>query len=250
MPRSLIVVRNTRSTTPCTSVFGSENPWRGVSLPHSWVRCSDGNVITVLVSGSRPRRSQLTDQKCSTNRPADSDGAHRFRSNNGVERRTADHAAQRGACGSSSCPRPRSPGYEGTRPVGQTDDPTVACPNLYPYVMRTLCDQVVVAGRGDADLRRPTRRPRRQRSRRLPRRLGVRAVVEAAAERRLDGYGRGRGPKRSAGRPSRCHPTRRALWRGTGEGGSDGMTVAFGVGFDNGNVTALHRRDRPEPRVR
>ena len=31
-------------------------------------------------------------------------------------------------------------------------------------------------------------------------------------------------------------PDRRALWRGTGEGGSDGMTVAFGVGWDNGTV--------------
>jgi hypothetical protein len=31
-------------------------------------------------------------------------------------------------------------------------------------------------------------------------------------------------------------PNRGALWRGTGEGGSDGMTVAFGVGFDNGTV--------------
>jgi hypothetical protein len=31
-------------------------------------------------------------------------------------------------------------------------------------------------------------------------------------------------------------PDRGALWRGTGEGGSDGMTVAFGVGFDNGKV--------------
>ena len=31
VPRSLMVVRNTRSTTRCTSVFGSENPWRGLS---------------------------------------------------------------------------------------------------------------------------------------------------------------------------------------------------------------------------
>lgn len=31
-------------------------------------------------------------------------------------------------------------------------------------------------------------------------------------------------------------PNNGALWRGTGEGGSDGMTVAFGVGFDNGKV--------------
>ena len=31
-------------------------------------------------------------------------------------------------------------------------------------------------------------------------------------------------------------PNRGALWRGTGEGGSDGMMVAFGVGFDNGTV--------------
>ncbi len=31
-------------------------------------------------------------------------------------------------------------------------------------------------------------------------------------------------------------PDRGALWRGTGEGGSDGMTVAFGLGFDNGIV--------------
>jgi hypothetical protein len=29
-------------------VFGSGNPWRGLSLPHSWVMCSDGKVITVL----------------------------------------------------------------------------------------------------------------------------------------------------------------------------------------------------------
>jgi hypothetical protein len=31
-------------------------------------------------------------------------------------------------------------------------------------------------------------------------------------------------------------PNQSALWRGTGEGGSDGMTVAFGLGFDNGKV--------------
>jgi hypothetical protein len=31
-------------------------------------------------------------------------------------------------------------------------------------------------------------------------------------------------------------PDRRALWRGIGEGGSDGMTVAFGIGWDNGIV--------------
>ena len=31
-------------------------------------------------------------------------------------------------------------------------------------------------------------------------------------------------------------PDRRALWRGIGEGGSDGMTVAFGIGWDNGTV--------------
>ena len=31
-------------------------------------------------------------------------------------------------------------------------------------------------------------------------------------------------------------PNKGALWRGTGEGGGDGMTVAFGVGFDNGTV--------------
>jgi hypothetical protein len=31
-------------------------------------------------------------------------------------------------------------------------------------------------------------------------------------------------------------PNQGALWRGSGEGGSDGMTVAFGVGFDNGTV--------------
>ncbi len=32
-------------------------------------------------------------------------------------------------------------------------------------------------------------------------------------------------------------PNRGALWRGTGEGGSDGMTVAFGIGWDNGRQT-------------
>src|SRR3954462_7459381 len=31
-------------------------------------------------------------------------------------------------------------------------------------------------------------------------------------------------------------PDQGVLWRGTGEGGSDGMTVAFGLGFDNGKV--------------
>src|SRR6478736_5463696 len=31
-------------------------------------------------------------------------------------------------------------------------------------------------------------------------------------------------------------PNQDALWRGTGEGGSDGMTVAFGIGWDNGKV--------------
>jgi hypothetical protein len=31
-------------------------------------------------------------------------------------------------------------------------------------------------------------------------------------------------------------PNQGALWRGTGEGGSDGMTVAFGIGWDNGIV--------------
>src|SRR5262245_66059822 len=32
-------------------------------------------------------------------------------------------------------------------------------------------------------------------------------------------------------------PDRGALWRGTGEGGSDGTTVAFGIGWDNGKET-------------
>jgi len=32
-------------------------------------------------------------------------------------------------------------------------------------------------------------------------------------------------------------PDRGALWRGTGEGGSDGATVAFGIGWDNGKET-------------
>jgi hypothetical protein len=32
-------------------------------------------------------------------------------------------------------------------------------------------------------------------------------------------------------------PNKGALWRGTGEGGSDGMTVAFGIGWDNGITT-------------
>ena len=31
-------------------------------------------------------------------------------------------------------------------------------------------------------------------------------------------------------------PNQGALWRGNGEGGSDGMTVAFGIGWDNGIV--------------
>lgn len=31
-------------------------------------------------------------------------------------------------------------------------------------------------------------------------------------------------------------PNKGALWRGTAEGGSDGQTVAFGAGFDNGTV--------------
>jgi hypothetical protein len=33
-------------------------------------------------------------------------------------------------------------------------------------------------------------------------------------------------------------PDRRPLWRGTGEGGSDGNTVAFGIGWDSG--TQIH----------
>lgn len=32
-------------------------------------------------------------------------------------------------------------------------------------------------------------------------------------------------------------PNRGVLWRGTGEGGSDGTTVAFGIGWDNGIET-------------
>ena len=32
-------------------------------------------------------------------------------------------------------------------------------------------------------------------------------------------------------------PDRRPLWRGTGEGGSDGATVAFGIGWDSGTQT-------------
>ena len=32
-------------------------------------------------------------------------------------------------------------------------------------------------------------------------------------------------------------PDRGPLWRGTGEGGSDGITVAFGIGWDNGIQT-------------
>ncbi|MGH3674504.1 MAG: hypothetical protein ACRDU5_01980 [Mycobacterium sp.] len=32
-------------------------------------------------------------------------------------------------------------------------------------------------------------------------------------------------------------PDESPLWRGTGEGGSDGITVAFGIGWDNGIVT-------------
>jgi hypothetical protein len=32
-------------------------------------------------------------------------------------------------------------------------------------------------------------------------------------------------------------PDRGALWRGTGEGGSDGATVSFGIGWDNGKET-------------
>lgn len=43
--------------------------------------CIDGNVMTVLSNGPCSRRSHCTDQKCSTNRAAESDGAHRWRSN-------------------------------------------------------------------------------------------------------------------------------------------------------------------------
>jgi hypothetical protein len=67
-----------------TNVFGSGKPWRGLSSPHSWVMCSDGNVMTVLSNGPCSRRSQLTDQKCSTNGAAASDGPHRSRSNTDV----------------------------------------------------------------------------------------------------------------------------------------------------------------------
>ena len=37
-----------------------------------------GKVITVLSNGPSPCRSQVTDQKCSTNLAASSDGAHRW----------------------------------------------------------------------------------------------------------------------------------------------------------------------------
>jgi hypothetical protein len=55
-----------------------------MSSPHSWVRCIDVNVITVLSNVPCSRRSQLTVQKCSTNRAAACDGAHRSRSNSDV----------------------------------------------------------------------------------------------------------------------------------------------------------------------
>ncbi|RDH77926.1 hypothetical protein DVS77_13830 [Mycolicibacterium moriokaense] len=43
---------------------------------------------------------------------------------------------------------------------------------------------------------------------------------------------------RTVAGPAVAIPTdQRPLWRGIGEGGSDGMTVAFGIGWDNGNVT-------------
>ena len=46
-----------RSTTPCTKVLGNGKPWRGLSSPHSWVMCIDGNVMTVLSNGPCSRRS-------------------------------------------------------------------------------------------------------------------------------------------------------------------------------------------------
>jgi uncharacterized glyoxalase superfamily protein PhnB len=55
-------------------VFGSGKPWRGPSSPHSCVMCIDGNVMTVLSKGPCSRRSQLTDQKCSTKRAVAAEG--------------------------------------------------------------------------------------------------------------------------------------------------------------------------------
>lgn len=46
-------------------------------IAHSWVRCMAGKVMTVLSNGPSSRRSQVTDQKCSTKTAASSDGAHR-----------------------------------------------------------------------------------------------------------------------------------------------------------------------------
>src|SRR3954471_4293883 len=44
------------------------------------------------------------------------------------------------------------------------------------------------------------------------------------------------GGRRVGGGAVAVPPNQDGLWRGTGEGGSDGMTVGFGLGFDNGKV--------------
>ena len=123
-------------------------------------------------------------------------------------RGTADHTAQ--GCGLRFV-LAGGHAVQVTKGPDRSDKPmtqTVACPTLYPYVIRTFCDRVVRVGRGDADLRRLCRRPRGQRRRRLPLRLGVRAVIEAAAERRLEGDGRDRRAAVSAVRRSPSRPTR------------------------------------------
>ena len=103
VPRSLIIVRNTRSTTPCTSVFGSEKPWRGVAtapfMGDVQRRERDHRVgerlPTSQVPAHRPEKPVRNDPR----RPRP---AHRSRSNNDVEpaRPTTPRS---GAASVSSC---------------------------------------------------------------------------------------------------------------------------------------------------
>ena len=93
---------------------GQRKAMARAASPHSWVMCIDGNVMTVLSNGPCSRRSQLTDQKCSTNRAAASDGAHRSRSNTDVLA-ARPTTPRRGAGRIESFRAPMKLGYETVR---------------------------------------------------------------------------------------------------------------------------------------
>ena len=237
VPRSLIVVRNTRSN----------------HAVHECVRQrkSVARVVTAPFMGDVQRRKgdhrvgeRLLAAQVPADRPEMLDEAAsiiRRRPPIEVEQRhgtgAADHATQRGGLRFVLSFTHAVQATKGPDCSGKPMPRRVACSNLYPYVIRTLFAQALVAGRrGGADLRRRSLGP-----------VGYAAVDcppgwefgPSLTLQQSDGWtvtvaaaGRGVGGSATA------VPTdRRPLWRGTGEGGSDGMTVAFGIGWDNGIET-------------